>query len=206
MLWKRFRSKGRAVVSFRIQQQGFTLVELMVTITIAAILLTIGVPSLTSFFDRQKVVAAAEEAYSAMQLAKGEALSRSQNIYINVEDGINTWSYGFSTSDECDSDEETISDSEACYLLIGSDKNLMRWDNDNYTGVRLTTYIGDSTAEGTTKFDYTRGMHEKKADQTGVVRTFVFSYKSLKMAVIINKVGRIRICTPDGSVGGYETC
>ena len=194
------------MVSFRKQHWGFTLVELMVTITIAAILLTIGVPSLTSFFDRQKVIAAAEEAYSAMQLAKGEALSRSQNIYINVEDGINTWSYGFSTSDECDSDEETISDSEACYLLIGSDKDLMHWDNKNHSGIRLTTYLGSSVAEGTTKFEYTRGMHEKKTDQTAIERTFAFSYKTLKLAVVINKVGRVRICSPDGSIGGYETC
>ncbi|MEY3018719.1 MAG: hypothetical protein RL336_1854 [Pseudomonadota bacterium] len=194
------------MVSFRRQHWGFTLVELMVTITIAAILLTIGVPSLTSFFDRQKVVAAAEEAYSSMQLAKGEALSRSKNIYINVEDGINTWSYGFSTSSDCDSTETDLSESSACVLEVGGNADLMHWDNDAHEGVRLTTYLGSSTAEGTTKFDYTRGMHEKKSDQTGIVRTFVFSYKTLKLAVVINKVGRVRICSPDGSIGGYSAC
>ncbi len=189
------------------QHKGFTLIELMVTIAIAAILLTIGVPSLTSFFDRQQLIAAAEETYSNMQLAKIEALSRSTDIYINVEDGINTWSYGFSTSPDCDSDEETKSDSDACYVLIGTERDLMRWDNEDYDGIRLTTYLDGNATEGTTKFDFTRGMHEKTTSSSPTTkREFLFEYEGMKLSVIISKLGRILICSPDSSVGGYQTC
>lgn len=188
------------------QHKGFTLIELMVTIAIAAILLTIGVPSLTSFFDRQKLIAAAEETYSNMQLAKIEALSRSADIYINVDGGVNTWSYGFSTSPNCDSNEEIKSDPDACFVLIGTERDLMRWDNDEHDGIRLTTYLDGTATEGTTKFDSTRGMHEIKLSQTTTEREFLFEYEGMKLSVIISKLGRILICSPDGSVGGYQTC
>jgi len=197
----------------RTSHQGFTLIELMVTIAIAAILLTIGVPSLTSFFDRQKVVAAAEEAYSFMQLAKIEALSRSVDIYVNVEDGINSWSYGMSTSEDCDSEQTVATASDACILPFGDEDiasevtfQLVRKDNSTHEGIRLTSYLDGATYEGTTKFDYTRGMHEKDDSDVPTQREFRFNYKDMNLSVIISKLGRIKICSSDGSVGNYEAC
>jgi type IV fimbrial biogenesis protein FimT len=63
-------------------EAGFTLVELMVTVTILVILLAIGVPQLRTFMVRQQVRADFDSLNSAIQLAKSEALKRSGDVSI----------------------------------------------------------------------------------------------------------------------------
>ncbi len=55
------------------RQPGFTLIELMVTIAIAAILLTIGVPSFQGLFNRNQVATVTNDFMSALNLARSEA-------------------------------------------------------------------------------------------------------------------------------------
>jgi type IV fimbrial biogenesis protein FimT len=55
---------------------GFTLVELMITIVIAALLLTVAVPSFRSSIENNKVIAQTNEVVSAHNLARMEAIKR----------------------------------------------------------------------------------------------------------------------------------
>ena len=59
-----------------IRGRGFTLVELMVTVSILAILLAIGVPNFRNFMLKQQVAADADTLSSAFRLARSEALKR----------------------------------------------------------------------------------------------------------------------------------
>lgn len=56
---------------------GFTLVELMFAIAIAAILISLAVPSFQNLLDRKRLVGAAESLYSHLQFAKSEAIKQS---------------------------------------------------------------------------------------------------------------------------------
>jgi type IV fimbrial biogenesis protein FimT len=62
--------------------RGFTLVELMVTVAIVAILLSIGAPQLRNFLQRQQVNADVDSLTVAIQLARSEALKRSGRVSI----------------------------------------------------------------------------------------------------------------------------
>ena len=59
---------------------GFTLVELMVTIAIAAILLAIGVPSFQSMIASQRLKAAASTLQAYLNLTRAEALKRNATV------------------------------------------------------------------------------------------------------------------------------
>lgn len=61
---------------------GFTLVELMVTVAVVAILLAIGAPQLQSFMFKQRVAADIDTLGASMHLARSEALKRSGRVSV----------------------------------------------------------------------------------------------------------------------------
>ena len=61
---------------------GFTLIELMVVIAIAAIIMTIAVPSFAQMVGQQRVKAAANDFKSAVALARSEARKTGLNTSI----------------------------------------------------------------------------------------------------------------------------
>ncbi|MGH8616858.1 MAG: GspH/FimT family pseudopilin [Burkholderiales bacterium] len=60
---------------------GFTLIEMMVVIAIAAILLTIGLPNLRDFLADQRVRTAASDLVSEIALARARAIQDSRRVY-----------------------------------------------------------------------------------------------------------------------------
>ncbi|GAB6067346.1 hypothetical protein JCM13664_06640 [Methylothermus subterraneus] len=62
--------------------RGFTLVELMVTVAVAAIVLTVGVPSFQVLVKNNRMVTAANELVGALNLARSEAIKR--NVRVTV--------------------------------------------------------------------------------------------------------------------------
>jgi type IV fimbrial biogenesis protein FimT len=63
--------------------QGFTLVEMMVTISILSIMLAVAVPSFTEFIANQRVRATASDLHSALLLARSEAIKRNTNMTLS---------------------------------------------------------------------------------------------------------------------------
>ena len=62
--------------------RGFTLVEVIMAITILAILLVIAVPSMTALVRDQRVKAATFDVFSAFAFARSEAIKRNANVVI----------------------------------------------------------------------------------------------------------------------------
>jgi type IV fimbrial biogenesis protein FimT len=64
------------------KKTGFTLVELMVTLVVAAILLTVGVPSFLETIRRNRTTSQANELVTALNLARSEAVKRSMQVTV----------------------------------------------------------------------------------------------------------------------------
>jgi len=80
----------------RLAQRGFTLVELMATLVIMAIVITIGVPGLTDFIASQRVRTTASDLVADMSLARAEAIKESrQAIMERVAGATSTWKDGW---------------------------------------------------------------------------------------------------------------
>ncbi len=70
-----FVGKTKPFVPFQ-PNSGFTLIELIVTLTIAAILLALAAPSMTSFIRRDRLVTQGNELVADLSLARSEAIKR----------------------------------------------------------------------------------------------------------------------------------
>lgn len=82
-------------------QRGFTLVEMLVVLTISAILLSIAVPSFINIIANNRVVSAANEMIVVLNLAKSEAVKTGQNTVLcksydgETCDGNSEWKNGW---------------------------------------------------------------------------------------------------------------
>ncbi|HJV80018.1 GspH/FimT family pseudopilin [Noviherbaspirillum sp.] len=72
---------------------GFTLTELMITVAIAAILLGIGLPSLSSFMGSQAITTASHDVTAMLVLARSEAIKRNANVVATPVSG--DWKNGW---------------------------------------------------------------------------------------------------------------
>lgn len=85
----------------RSAQRGFTLVELMVTVTVMGILLTIAAPNFSDMLNTNRVQSQIRELYSQLSYARSEAVSRGRMVTIchssNAASCGGTWSDGLIT-------------------------------------------------------------------------------------------------------------
>jgi len=85
-----------------LRSRGFTLVELLVTLVVLAILTTIAIPAFKSWVMTSRTLTVTEELNTAIQLARSEALKRRKNVVIcranaaltDCENGVD-WSNGW---------------------------------------------------------------------------------------------------------------
>lgn len=61
---------------------GVTLIELMIAITVLALLLTLGVPGYTQWIHNTQIRTAAEAAVNGIQTARAEAIRRNANVEV----------------------------------------------------------------------------------------------------------------------------
>lgn len=64
----------------KIDQSGFTLIELMVTLSVAIIILSVGVPNYRVFVQDSLLIAQSNSFHSAIALTKSEAIKRSSRV------------------------------------------------------------------------------------------------------------------------------
>ncbi len=62
--------------------RGFTLVELMITLALAAILMSIGIPSFQSYMELNRLAAQSNQMVQSLNLARSEAGKRGGNVTV----------------------------------------------------------------------------------------------------------------------------
>ena len=74
----------------RMSSSGFTLIELMVTIAVLAIIVSIAAPSISMQLANQRVKSTASVIENALKEAKAESIIRRQNVMVTYSSTLNT--------------------------------------------------------------------------------------------------------------------
>ncbi len=84
----------QASVPGRVRVRGFTLIELMVTIAVAAVLMMIAAPSFVAFQRNAELTSTTNTLIAAINTARGEAMKRGAYAMVVPKDG-SQWSSGW---------------------------------------------------------------------------------------------------------------
>lgn len=183
--------------------RGFTLVELMVTLAVMAILMTAAVPSFVDFFERNRVRGAADGVISVVSDARAEAVKNALDVNISMAGTGAAWCVGANAAtppsggskagvaDACD-----CTDAGAC--LVSGQR--LAVDVDEFAGVTVGTWMASALT-----FDHTLGVVSPLGSRTVVLTSPRGKYN---LEVQVNSLGQARMCTPSGSqtMSGVAPC
>lgn len=199
-------------------QYGFTLMEMLITLAVLAVLVSLAAPGFSEFGVRQKFVGAAEQVYGHLQQARSEAIASSVPTYVKFATaGTTTWQYGVSTNNNCTLTITDPTTANACVIVVDDgdgavdgvngatdtgDRVLMRFTNADYAGNYAVAMTLSGLGGGTQFiFDPVRGTLNTAFGQVDLV-----SSSGLLLRIEATILGRISICSPDGSVPNYRVC
>ena len=172
------------------KKSGFTLIELIVTISIVSILASIAIPSFTGMIKSNRISAGTNELVSALFLARSEALKRSNPVSICTSidqatcSGGTDFAKGWVIFLDCDDDG---------VMDLGA--NSVACDSDGVT---------DDREEIIRVHDELSGLNIKAGAKQFMTYTFAgrseaFSFEvkakgeaAVKKTIILNRTGRVR--------------
>ena len=164
----------------RRRARGLTLLELLVTLAIVAVMMTLALPSFGSILARHRLKAAAEQLSADLGELRLMAAQRGQPLHLNLQPGAQ-WCYALATVSGCD-----CRVTQGCQL-----KTVRAADHPGVmllSGVELrvdTRNVGPSQDSGQALLQGTEGA---------------------QLRVGLTPLGRPKVCTPGGSVPGYPGC
>lgn len=168
--------------------EGFTLIELMITVAVLALILAISVPSFSGVLERRQLQGAGEKLFADFMLAKTEAIKRNSNVTVSFKINSPNWCYGLVLGNaSCDC-------AAADCVIDGVTYVTSQEDFD-----RVTVLAGESAlaAEGaivSTTFSPLRGA----PDASGDLEFSVSSGANLGVNLPSTAVGKISICSDGG--------
>lgn len=151
---------------------GFTLIEVLIVVVILSIVMAIAIPSLRDMLEAQKVRNTASDLYSALILARSEAMKR--NVQVSLVQATGGWANGWTAqwtdsssvttvlqTEAIDSSQVTVSGPSASSITYS-------WTGRPITGsvdASFTVYTGHVAARCVTL--RLSGMPEIKVDTDG---------------------------------------
>jgi type IV fimbrial biogenesis protein FimT len=178
------------------RSRGLTLVELVVTLAVVGILAAVALPGMSDYFDRQRLVSQMREIADVAQLARSEAIKRSasgpsdlKTVAMTISPG-SPWFIGLSNGTAACS-------GSGCVINEGGTAVSHTVTANQCSGCTMEA----PAAQAVVVFDL-RGLVTGGTEQAITLQ----SPKGKQLSLTINRLGRISLCTPGGSLTGYPTC
>ena len=172
-------SKGNSLLK---KQKGITLIELLITIVIIAVLVIIGIPSFVNYLQENRLIGTTQNLYYTLQYARSEAVKRNTTMYVVFQTGSN-WCYGINPGSSC-----SCSTAGSCTLGSVS--------SNSAQPMSLST---SGLTSNTIQFEPLHG-----ASYISGTITYTLTGSSNAMSVKVNLLGSLQVCS--NQISGYPTC
>ena len=172
--------------------KGFTLIELMVTVALVAILMAVAVPSVTTFQRNAQLTSFSNTLLSAINAARGEAMKRGQSAMVVPVDGSN-WSSGWVVFVDLDKSQAFIETSDFTILKREAPPSYLEITATGTAAASHPYIMFDASGYAKTKaggFPGNQSFNIKRNDASGADK--FAQTRRIKIA----STGRVRLCTP----------
>lgn len=194
----------------RAPSPGFTLLELMIAVAIIAVLAALAAPSLSDFFDRNRVRAAADDVASLISQARAEAVKNDLPVLVSASGSGTNWCVGANAADAPTPGEKARTDADACDCTDGNDcmvAGIRRVvSSTDYRDVSIGALPGDILFDNTLGAMVSgSGVNRTLGNQTLTLTSPTGKYD---VRVDVPALGQARACTPAASpvLSGMSQC
>ena len=170
---------------------GFTLIELMVTIALVAILMAVAVPSFTTYQRNSELTSFSNTLLASINAARGEAMKRGRYAMVVPADGTN-WSSGWVVFVDIDRSQDYAAPNDVTVLVSPPPPSYLSISGSG-TAILAAPYIMyDASGYSKTKSGGFGAItfEIKRSDVSGTEQL------NQTRRVKIASTGRARVCTP----------
>jgi len=183
-----------------LKSRGFTLIELMTVIVIAAILMAIAAPSFKDFLAKKRVEGVLTELATDLQFARSEAVQRNANVRVTFGTGCYVIHTVGSTATSCTQSGGASPGTGAVEIKT---VKLDAGSTVSFSPNESLTYVMFDSVRAMASWDGTNEQADGEED-TGSINVNS-SVGAWQLRASINPMGRTKTCSPDGSVSGYSS-
>ncbi len=163
---------------------GFSLVEFMIVLAIAAILMGLAAPSFRSLLQKQRIGAALNDFFAAINLTRSEAIQRGTRVDLVPSDGVD-WSKGWVIFVDRNNNQKPDGGEQ----IIFSHGPVSE-------GMTIQSALTDSNVQYLA-YNGTGRSRTNANSQTPQAGSFSFSLDKQVRRIKINFMGRARVCDPE---------
>ena len=198
------RNTGKGIST----RTGFTVIDLMISLAVLAIITSLALPSYRSILEKRQVTSGAEQIGAFLSSAQFEAVKHNQFVAVKYQTTPDGWCLGMRASDsstatcDCSSTVTDITANNACAV----DGAFRIFDSSvlNYPGVLNSASVGG--VDSTLVYDPVRGL-TINAESAKIQLLSDESHYALDVEVAVT--GRVKICSnkdANKDVPGYKEC
>jgi type IV fimbrial biogenesis protein FimT len=179
---------------------GFTLVELMVTVAVAAILLILAVPSFADFIDKSRLRGASDSVVDFINKARAQSVKQGRDVNVAFDGTSTAWCVGANVAAEPANPGEPIPAVEPCAcgttpaacVVEGQQSTL---DSSTLNGVTIDAIPDDFT------FDSRLGTINPLGT---TVATLTSPRKKFELKLTVSPIGQVSLCVPATSKRAFS--
>ncbi len=168
--------------------KGFTSIELLFVLVIAAIMVTLAAPSFRDMLRKQRLTSSVNDFFASVNLTRAEAIGRGRRVDMAPTDGSD-WKKGWTVF--VDENGNQIPDSTETIIFVHGPLPNDMTVTSNFTAAK-PPYLAYNASGGT------RSNASAQASRSG---SWILTMGGESRKIVINFIGRPRVCNPAVDTG-----